>query len=136
MSESPPALPASSRPWLVRCWLLTFFLIIAITAHGYVFLIASPKFEKIFEDMLGSRDKLPDLTRVILGWARLMQNNVLLLLPLSALPIVLLWRSRGSRLWCVLVSAASVLLILISLTGVVAMFQPLTQIIQNVSEPR
>jgi type IV pilus assembly protein PilC len=59
-----------------------------------------PKFEKIFEDMLGSKDKLPELTKAVIGFSRWMQDNIILLLGGGAAIFVgwkLLEATKGGR---------------------------------------
>jgi type IV pilus assembly protein PilC len=59
-----------------------------------------PKFEKIFEDMLGSKDKLPDLTKFVINFSRTIQDNFILLI-IGTVGAIVLWRvmaaTKGGR---------------------------------------
>ncbi|MES2507294.1 MAG: type II secretion system F family protein [Verrucomicrobiota bacterium] len=54
-------------------------MIIAVLIMVFLMLVIVPRFEKIFEDMLGSADKLPELTKIVIGFSRWMQGNFLYL---------------------------------------------------------
>ena len=54
-------------------------MVIAVGIMIFLMAVIVPKFEKIFEDMLGSRDKLPELTKYVIGFSRWVQDNLLLL---------------------------------------------------------
>ncbi|MEN3939820.1 type II secretion system F family protein [Prosthecobacter sp. SYSU 5D2] len=54
-------------------------MVIAILIMVFLMLVIVPRFEKIFEDMLGSADKLPGLTKLVIGFSRWMQGNFLYL---------------------------------------------------------
>jgi len=55
-------------------------MVIAVGIMVFLMTVIVPKFEKIFEDMLGSRDKLPELTKWVIGFSRWMQDNILILI--------------------------------------------------------
>ncbi len=62
---------------------MVYPIIVMTIAVGIVIFLMTvivPKFEKIFEDMLGSADKLPGLTKAVIGFSRWMQSNILLIL--------------------------------------------------------
>ena len=101
-------------------------------AHGFLCLLVVPKFEKIFEDMLGSREHLPLLTQVIIGWSHFLQHGFLFLLPLVPVPFVMLWRTHGSSMVCSFVAAMTALLFLSVPVCVLALFLPLIGMIQSV----
>jgi type IV pilus assembly protein PilC len=75
-------------------------MIIAVGIMVFLMTVIVPKFEKIFEDMLGSRDKLPELTKVVIGFSRWMQDNLLLLVAI-AVAIFIGWQvlksTKGGR---------------------------------------
>ncbi|MBB5035909.1 type II secretion system F family protein [Prosthecobacter dejongeii] len=50
-------------------------MIIAVVIMVFLMLVIVPRFEKIFEDMLGSADKLPQLTKIVIGFSRWMGDN-------------------------------------------------------------
>lgn len=54
-------------------------MVIAVLIMVFLMLVIVPRFEKIFEDMLGSADKLPGLTKIVIGFSRWMQGNFLYL---------------------------------------------------------
>lgn len=54
-------------------------MIIAVAIMVFLMLVIVPRFEKIFEDMLGDKNKLPELTKLVIGFSRWMGDNVLYL---------------------------------------------------------
>ncbi len=63
-------------------------MFIAVGIMIFLMTVIVPKFEKIFEDMLGSRDKLPELTKWVIGFSRWIQTNILYLAAGLAVVIV------------------------------------------------
>lgn len=55
-------------------------MFIAVAIMVFLMMVIVPRFEKIFEDMLGSRDKLPELTKLVIGFSRWMQDYFLFLI--------------------------------------------------------
>ena len=95
-----------------------------------------PKYEKIFEDMLGSRDKLPDLTKWVIGYARFGGN----LMPFAAIGsfVLITWSvmllTRHSWRFMLVAVFAIIGLTLHGLIITVAVNIPLMQIIQGINE--
>ncbi len=54
-------------------------MVIALLIMVFLMLVIVPRFEKIFEDMLGDKNKLPYLTKLVIGFSRWMGDNVLYL---------------------------------------------------------
>lgn len=75
-------------------------MIIAVGIMIFLMTVIVPKFEKIFEDMLGSRDKLPGLTKFVINFSRTLQDN-LLLLAAVVVGAVVIWQviksTKGGR---------------------------------------
>ena len=75
-------------------------MVIAVGIMIFLMTVIVPKFEKIFEDMLGSKDKLPELTKAVIGFSRWIQDNILLLLAAVA-GLVFIWQivksTKGGR---------------------------------------
>lgn len=73
---------------------------IAVAIMVFLMLVIVPKFEKIFEDMLGSKDKLPALTKAVIGFSRWMGANFPYLLIIAAV-IFIGWKifasTKGGR---------------------------------------
>ncbi len=67
-------------PMIVMC--------IAVAIMVFLMLVIVPRFEKIFEDMLGSADKLPELTKLVIGFSRWMGDNFLFLVIGTVVAIV------------------------------------------------
>ena len=67
-------------PMIVMC--------IAVAIMVFLMLVIVPRFEKIFEDMLGSADKLPELTKLVIGFSRWMGDNFLFLVIGTVVTIV------------------------------------------------
>jgi type IV pilus assembly protein PilC len=51
-------------------------MFIALAIMVFLMLVIVPRFEQIFEDMLGSKDKLPGLTKAVIGFSRWMGDNI------------------------------------------------------------
>lgn len=81
-------------PMIVMC--------IAAAIIVFLMLVIVPRFETIFEDMLGSKDKLPELTKMVINFSRYMFEYKWFLLG-GIVAIVLGWRliaaSKGGRRW-------------------------------------
>ncbi len=79
-------------------------IVMCIAAAIMVFLmmVIVPRFESIFEDMLGSKDKLPELTKWVIGFSRNMFEYKWLLLG-TLLGSIVGWRmlaaTKGGRRW-------------------------------------
>ncbi len=75
---------------------------IASAIMVFLMLVIVPRFETIFEDMLGSKDKLPELTKWVIGFSRNMYDYKWYLLG-GVIGGVLFWRmlaaSKGGRRW-------------------------------------
>jgi len=75
-------------------------MFIASAIMVFLLVVIVPKFEKIFVDMLGSADKLPGLTKAVVGASRGMVKNII---PIAILILVLvvIWRifaaTKGGR---------------------------------------
>lgn len=82
---------------------MVYPIIVMTIAVGIVIFLMTvivPKFEKIFEDMLGSKDKLPELTKAVIGFSRWMQDNIILILGGAAALFVgwkMLEATKGGR---------------------------------------
>lgn len=51
-------------------------MFIALAIMVFLMLVIVPRFEKIFQDMLGDANKLPGLTKMVIGFSRWMGDNV------------------------------------------------------------
>ena len=51
-------------------------MFIAVAIMIFLMLVIVPKFERIFEDMLGSKDKLPEITKIVIGFSRFIGTNI------------------------------------------------------------
>lgn len=75
-------------------------MVIAVGIMIFLMTVIVPKFEKIFEEMLGDRNKLPELTKAVIGFSRWIQGNIIFLIIGTAGAIVL-WQviksTKGGR---------------------------------------
>jgi type IV pilus assembly protein PilC len=75
-------------------------MIIAVGIMIFLMTVIVPKFEKIFEDMLGSKDKLPELTKAVIGFSRWIQEHLLIIVAITA-AVVVFWQilksTKGGR---------------------------------------
>lgn len=77
-------------------------MVIAVGIVIFLMMVIVPKFEKIFEEMLGSKDKLPPLTKAVVGFSRWIQGNILWLL-IAVIVAFIVWQmikasKAGSRM--------------------------------------
>lgn len=66
-------------------------MVIAVLIMVFLMLVIVPRFEKIFEDMLGDANKLPGLTKVVIGFSRWMGANFIYLV-IATVVIVVGWK--------------------------------------------
>lgn len=66
-------------------------MFIAVAIMVFLMLVIVPRFEKIFEDMLGDKNKLPELTKLVIGFSRWMGDNFLYL-AVGVIVTVIGWR--------------------------------------------
>ncbi|MBE7498615.1 MAG: type II secretion system F family protein [Verrucomicrobiaceae bacterium] len=75
---------------------------IAAAIMVFLMLVIVPRFETIFEDMLGSKEKLPELTKWVIGFSRWMWEYIVHIIVV-VVTIFLGWRAlaatKGGRLW-------------------------------------
>jgi type IV pilus assembly protein PilC len=79
--------------------LIVMFIAVAIMV--FLMLVIVPRFEQIFEDMLGSKDKLPGLTKMVIGFSRWMGDNIFYIIIVCAVSYVawkLFSNTKGGRL--------------------------------------
>lgn len=70
-------------------------MIIALAIMVFLMLVIVPRFEKIFEDMLGDKNKLPELTKWVIGFSRWMGDNVLWL-GAGIVVVFIVWKMFAS----------------------------------------
>jgi type IV pilus assembly protein PilC len=75
-------------------------MVIAVGIMIFLMTVIVPKFEKIFEEMLGDRNKLPELTKAVIGFSRWIQDNILFLV-IGVAGAIVLWQvvknTKGGR---------------------------------------
>ena len=75
-------------------------MLIAVGIVIFLMLFIVPKFQKIFEDMLGSADKLPELTKWVMGFSEWVQHDIIYL-GIGAFAAVVGWNmmaaTKGGR---------------------------------------
>jgi len=77
-------------------------MFIAAAIMVFLMMVIVPRFEVIFEDMLGSKDKLPELTKWVIGFSRNMFEYKWILLTIIVGSVVgwrLLAATKGGRRW-------------------------------------
>jgi hypothetical protein len=94
---------------------------------------AIPRFEKIFGDMLGDRNKLPEVTKLVIEWGRLGLLPLVLLSGLSAAGFLLLATQRNVRIagFGFVISAVPLLMHLLVCWS--ALLEPLLSVIRGLS---
>lgn len=96
-------------------------------------LFAVAQFEKIFEDMLGDPDKLPEITKQVAAWSKTGVIAPLVLLLITFASLVAPWLIRNNRVAVVISLVASVLLLAHALICWNACFSPLITVIKSLS---
>jgi len=66
-------------------------MFIASAIMVFLLVVIVPKFEKIFTDMLGSADKLPALTKAVVGASRALANNIVWV-GIVVVALIVIWR--------------------------------------------
>lgn len=93
-------------------------------------LLAAPQAEKIFEDMLGSKEKLPLLTKIILRQPDLILNIIWLLAIAS---VILISRLKHAKhVWITTMFTLVILMLCVHLISA-AFVEPLGQVITNLA---
>jgi len=116
--------------------LLVTFILMGLMLGNLLAVFQIPKMEKIYEEMLGDKRKLPMLTQWILSYGRLggmmLPLALMVVVPVSTSVMYVLFRKT---LWAQ-VLAALVILFLIFHWAVLglALQSPLLQIIQGINE--
>lgn len=130
MTEELAAMRREIREWgRGMRWVLVVMMVVPLYYTTRILLLA-PQFESIFEDMLGSKDKLPQLTKMVIDSPALFLGAIW---GLSGVAVLLIFLMRSPRfVW------VTALLVTLSLVGsthfiVVAVFAPFVQVIQSLS---
>ena len=110
-------------------WVLVVMMVVPLYYATRVLLVA-PEFEKVFEDMLGSREKLPGLTKMVIDFPALFLAAIW---GLSGVAVLLLFLMRSPRLVWITALLATLSLVGSTHLIVVALFAPFVQVIQNLS---
>lgn len=69
--------------------LIVMFIAVAIMI--FLMLVIVPKFEQIFQDMLGDKNKLPALTKAVIGFSRWIGSNIWYIVAIAA-AVFILWK--------------------------------------------
>ncbi|QIF05250.1 hypothetical protein [Roseimicrobium sp. ORNL1] len=138
MSETqPPPLAPQTPPlrrWKWRCFVLTVLYAGALMFFGYISFSFTLRYEKVFEEMLGDRTKLPTYTLMAINGSRLMQNNVVWLALLLVLLVpILLWVFRGNRVMSGIVLALIALMVAWSMAAIPALTLPVLEIVESIN---
>ena len=123
-------LEAEIKEWAlgIRC----VFVVLNVLPLYYCtrFLLAAPRFEMIFEDMLGSQEKLPILTRFVLEWCMPLLGFMWLL---TASMVVLIFTVKRARHVWIIAAASAFVLIATGHIVATVLFDPLVTVVQNLS---
>jgi hypothetical protein len=81
MTQAQPPPMASDvsplRRWKWRCFVLTAVYGSQLVFMGYISLILEPRFEAIFEEMIGPHPRLPADTQFVIAVSRFLQGNLI-----------------------------------------------------------
>lgn len=109
--------------------------LLTLMCGNLVALFQLPRSEKIFADMLGSPDKLPQLTRQVLDYGRF-QGGQVAIIAVTALPVLtllFLFVFRRSSVMVVFAGVVMVLLVAHWLILSTAIREPMQQIITGIA---
>jgi hypothetical protein len=109
--------------------------LLTLMCGNLVALFQLPRSEKIFTDMLGSPDKLPQLTRQVLDYGRF-QGGQVAIIAVTALPVLtllFLFVFRRSSVMVVFAGVVMVLLVAHWLILSTAIREPMQQIITGIA---
>ena len=109
--------------------------LLTLMCGNLVALFQLPRSEKIFTDMLGSLDKVPQLTRHVLDYGRL-QGGQVAIIAVTALPVLtllFLFVFRRSSAMVVFAGVIMVLLVAHWLVIATAIREPMQQIITGIA---
>ncbi len=115
-------------------FLLMLGLVAFVGLANFYAVVGLPRYEKIFEDMLGSRDKLPELTKWVFvygGWG----GNLMPFVAISSFALItwsVMLLTRHSWRYILVAVFAVFGLILHGLVITMALYLPLIQIIQGI----
>lgn len=134
LEGTPPELPAPAT-WKRSGGILTILLLGAMVFECRLALFVAPKFEQMFQDMLGTKDKLPVLARTVIEVARFQQANFTWLAPAVLLVLGILWWRRGSG-WVSAVCGVLTLAVVVSTAlAWVGLALPAAQLVQELGNP-
>lgn len=129
-SNAVSRLEAEMKEWAmgIRC----VFVVFNVLPLYYCtrILLAAPRFERIFEDMLPSMEKLPILTRFVLEWCMPLLGFMWLL---TALTVALIFTVKRARHVWIIAAASAFLLIATGHIVATVLFDPLVTMVQNLS---
>ena len=132
----PPPVPSGVSPlrrWKWRCFVLTVLYAGALMFFSYISFSFAPRYEKILEEMLGDRLKLPTYTLVAINGSRLMQANVVWLALLLVLIVpILLWVLRGNKMVTVPLLLLIALMVVWSVAAIPALMFPVLEIVDSI----
>lgn len=109
--------------------------LLTLMCGNLVALFQLPRSEKIFTDMLGSPDKLPQLTRQVLDYGRF-QGGQVAIIAVTAVPVLtllFLFVFRRSSVMVVFAGVVMVLLVAHWLIISTAIREPMQQIITGIA---
>ena len=112
--------------------LLCTVVILVFTATAMHGLLGIQGYEKLFEDLLGSKDKLPLLTQWVLHWGRMFPLPVVLVTGAGVLGVMMSW--AGRVLWAAIGGLGMASFLVIHSTVVsIALNHPFQQLIQGLA---
>ncbi|MBL9131476.1 MAG: hypothetical protein JNG86_09775 [Verrucomicrobiaceae bacterium] len=134
--EAPPLDDATAslrqeiREWSTGVRVAIIMMLIPPLLYVSWILLRVPSFETIFEDMLGSKEKLPELTKIIVRapWVILAA-----FWGVAGLAAFMMFLCRRALTVCIIGLGAFVLLVGGSQLLALALMEPLVQVVKNLS---
>lgn len=124
------ALRSEIKEWAfgIRC----LFTVLNVLPLYYCtrMLLAAPRFQSIFEDMLGSQQKLPPMTRLVLEWFLPLLAGAWLL---TLLAVILIFTLKRARYVWITAAVTAFMLIATGHLAATVLMDPLMDVIRNLS---
>ena len=129
---SQPVNPSRAGRWGAVAVVL---LLGSIILEFQVALVTVPKFERLLQDMVGMREKLPLLAQGVLAASRFQAANIFAIAAFSAALIGVLWWKRHTKLATTCAVGLMLALVAWSVMAFVGVFLPGAQLVHHLGTP-
>ncbi|HYF38007.1 MAG TPA: hypothetical protein VD994_22080 [Prosthecobacter sp.] len=106
-----------------------------ISYFSFRALVSVPKFEMIFENMLGDKSKLPEISKLVIGWSRLGLVAFAIIIGFIVTGIILITTVRNIRMAGLAFVVCGVPLLMHLLICWSATYGPLIEVVKGLTGP-